>query len=237
MFLKSESGDSGESSPCGYICWMTRPGVCRTMKSEGLVAFKFKKHSFARAPSIAFLRVDIPCQVSVYNICMFEWNNSHIWSFWLRLPSKWFWRWWYQPYTTLISVSVDNIYIFEWNNSQLFWLRPPSKWLWRWLYQPYTTLLGELKFACFLEIEDISASTSPWPKGFPLLRMSDCTQTPTQWRESLSDWTCKPTQKMTQWEHERKPEVRNRRGTMIEMIAFETKENVKLVEIMLSWLA
>lgn len=196
MFLKSESGDSGESSPCGYICWMTRPGVCRTMKSEGLVAFKFKKHSFARASSIAFLRVDIPCQVSVYNIC-----------------------------------------IFEWNNSQSFWLRLPSKWLWRWLYQPYTTLIGELKFACFLEIEDISASTSPWPKGFPLLRMSDCTQTPTQWQESLGDWTCKPTQKMTQWEHERKPEVRNRRGTMIKMIACETKENVKLVEIMLSWLA
>ena len=143
MFLKSESGDSGESSPCRYICWMTRPGVCRTMKSEGLVAFKFKKHSSARASSIAFLRVDIPCQISVYNIC-----------------------------------------IFEWNNSQLFWLRPPSKWLWRWWYQPYTTLIGELKFACFLEIEDISASTLPWPKGFPLLRMSDCTQTPTQWRVS-----------------------------------------------------
>ena len=55
---------------------MTRPGDCRTMKSEGLVAFKFKKLSFARASSIAFLRVDIPCQVSVYNICIFEWNNS-----------------------------------------------------------------------------------------------------------------------------------------------------------------
>lgn len=56
---------------------MTRPGVCRTMKSEGLVAFKFKKHSSARASSIAFSRVDIPCQVSEFIIFVYLSGITH----------------------------------------------------------------------------------------------------------------------------------------------------------------